>query len=132
MLANILRGKDPNFIKKKYYEEPNFMIFYQCEGAPSKQILDYVKTVQSVLEIKGRKPRVLFNCDEMPMRNAINHFFTVLKKRMPTERWWELAGPIDGAIWIKDRDLGVYTPEELVKEFFFSDCKEFYRQINKV
>lgn len=126
-------------ITKKYYENPDFMIFYQCEGAPSKEILDYVKEVQLLLENKHEKePRVLFTCDEKPMRNAINHFFCVLKEKVETERWWELAGPIEGAIWIKDTDLGVYSPEELVEDFFLSDKQienlfdRYYKsQVNK-
>lgn len=105
---------------KKYYNTvgnmPDCMIFHQCDGQPSDELLDYVKAFQEILEKEHkRRPRVLFNCEVKPGYNKINHFFSIIGKKIPTDdQWWTYSGEDIDSIWIKEM---THDPEVLVERF---------------
>lgn len=112
-------SKSEDVYVKKYYNTegnlPDLMIFAVLDGKPSEEFLNYVKEVQEILENEHkRRPRVLFNCEEKPGVNKINHFFSVIGQKMPTEEWWTYSGQGIEAIWIKKI---VYSPRRLVERF---------------
>ena len=108
----MLKNSDDIYVKK-YYEMPDFMIFYQCEKSPTTKVLDYVKSVQEILEKEGKKPRVLFNCEAKPEPNRINHFFSVIGHKLATDDWWSYTNT--ECMWIRDAACDKYKPEELVE-----------------